>query len=325
MATLKKIKKKYKWLVTGAAGFIGSNLVRYLLENNQTVIAIDNFSTGKKDNISKFPKKLRKNFKFFQYDIRNFKQCLKVTKNVNFVLHNAALGSVPRSIKNPKKTHDTNINGFLNILEASRINKVKKLVFASSSSVYGDSKNFPLKENDKLYPKNIYATSKVINEITAKSFSKNYNMKIFGLRFFTVYGEWGRPDMLLFKIFKNSLINKKLELNNNGNHYRDFTYINDVVEILYLLMNKKLKKSFDIFNICSNNPQSIKKIIHKFRDKISNLKIKNVPKNKLDVFKTHGDNKKINKLLKYRTYTNFDEGFKRTFSWYKSINKKSVF
>ena len=102
MATLKKIKKKYKWLVTGAAGFIGSNLVRYLLENKQIVIAIDNFSTGKKENISNIPKKLKKNFKFFKYDIRNFKQCLEVTKNINFVLHNAALGSVPRSIKNPK-------------------------------------------------------------------------------------------------------------------------------------------------------------------------------------------------------------------------------
>ena len=128
MATLKKNKKKYKWLVTGAAGFIGSNLVRHLLDNNQIVIAIDNFSTGKKENISKFPKKLKKNLKFFKYDIRNFRQCLKATKNINFVLHNAALGSVPRSIENPKNTHDNNINGFLNILEASRINKVNKIV-----------------------------------------------------------------------------------------------------------------------------------------------------------------------------------------------------
>ena len=149
MATIKIIKKKYKWLITGAAGFIGSNLVRYLLENNQKIIAIDNFATGKKENINNFPKKFRKNFKFLKYDIRSFKNCIKATKNINFVLHNAALGSVPRSIKDPKNTHDTNINGFLNILEACRINKVNKLVFASSSSVYGDTKIKKRKQNWK--------------------------------------------------------------------------------------------------------------------------------------------------------------------------------
>ena len=131
--------------------------------------------------------------------------------------------------------------------------------------------------------------------------------------------------MLLFKLFKSSVENRRLELNNKGNHYRDFTYIDDVTNILYLLMNKKLKKSFDIFNICSNNPQSIKKIINEFRNKISSLKIKNVPKNKLDVFKTHGDNKKIDKLLKYRIYTNFDEGFKRTLYGTKVSIKNQFF
>ena len=251
-------------------------------------------------------------------NIENYSEFKKISlKNIDHIFHFAAQAGVRYSAINPDKYIKTNILGTINLLSFAIKNKPKSTFFASSSSVYGDSKNFPLKETNKLYPKNIYATSKVINEITAKSFSKNYNMKIFGLRFFTVYGQWGRPDMLLFKLFRCSLTKKTLELNNNGNHYRDFTHINDVVEILYALMNKKINKTFDVYNVCSNKPQNIKKIIKYFKNKISYLKIKNIPKNKLDVFKTHGDNKKISKLLNYKEYTNFENGLKQVFDWYK--------
>ncbi len=308
-------------LITGIAGFIGFSFAKKLLSNNHYVLGIDNldnyYSVKLKNKRLNKLNKFRK-FKFIKMNIENYSEFKKISlKNIDHIFHFAAQAGVRYSAINPDKYIKTNILGTINLLSFAIKNKPKSTFFASSSSVYGDSKNFPLKETNKLYPKNIYATSKVINEITAKSFSKNYNMKIFGLRFFTVYGQWGRPDMLLFKLFRCSLTKKTLELNNNGNHYRDFTHINDVVEILYALMNKKINKTFDVYNVCSNKPQNIKKIIKSFKNKISDLKIKNIPKNKLDVFKTHGDNKKISKLLNYKEYTNFENGLKQVFDWYK--------
>tara|TARA_B100001121_G_scaffold150525_1_gene131673 strand:- start:2223 stop:3182 length:960 start_codon:yes stop_codon:yes gene_type:complete len=308
-------------LITGIAGFIGFSFAKKLLSNNHYVLGIDNldnyYSVKLKNKRLNKLNKFRK-FKFIKMNIENYSEFKKISlKNIDHIFHFAAQAGVRYSAINPDKYIKTNILGTINLLSFAIKNKPKSTFFASSSSVYGDSKNFPLKETNKLYPKNIYATSKVINEITAKSFSKNYNMKIFGLRFFTVYGQWGRPDMLLFKLFRCSLTKKTLELNNNGNHYRDFTHINDVVEILYALMNKKINKTFDVYNVCSNKPQNIKKIIKSFKNKISDLKIKNIPKNKLDVFKTHGDNKKISKLLNYKEYTNFENGLKQVFEWYK--------
>lgn len=308
-------------LITGIAGFIGFSFAKKLLSNNHYVLGIDNldnyYSVKLKNKRLNKLNKFRK-FKFIKMNIENYSEFKKISlKNIDHIFHFAAQAGVRYSAINPDKYIKTNILGTINLLSFAIKNKPKSTFFASSSSVYGDSKNFPLKETNKLYPKNIYATSKVINEITAKSFSKNYNMKIFGLRFFTVYGQWGRPDMLLFKLFRCSLTKKTLELNNNGNHYRDFTHINDVVEILYALMNKKINKTFDVYNVCSNKPQNIKKIIKYFKNKISYLKIKNIPKNKLDVFKTHGDNKKISKLLNYKEYTNFENGLKQVFDWYK--------
>ena len=300
-----------------------------LLKQKHHVIGVDNFDDYYSIKLKKKRLKQLKKFKNFKlkiFDIGNINS-FKSLRGYNFdhIYHFAAQAGVRYSIINPDKYIKSNILGTINLFRFASSKKTKSIFFASSSSVYGDSKNFPLNETDKLYPKNIYATSKIINEISAKSFSKKYNMKIFGLRFFTIYGEWGRPDMLLFKIFKSSLAGKKLELNNNGNHYRDFTYIDDVVEILCLLMNKKFKKSYDIFNICSNNPQNIKKIILFFKNHLSNLKIKNIKKNRLDVFKTHGNNKKIIKFLKFKNFSKFEGALKKTYDWYVKNNKKLVF
>ncbi len=324
-----KTKLTKNILVTGVAGFIGFSLALKLLKQKHIVVGIDNLD----DYYSVKLKKKRlielKKYKNFKNKLINIEKSTSFDslqkENFDHIFHFAAQAGVRHSAINPNKYIKTNILGTINLFKFASTKKIKSIFFASSSSVYGDSKNFPLKENDKLNPKNIYATSKVINEITAKSFSKNYSMKIFGLRFFTIFGEWGRPDMLLFKMFKNSLINKKLELNNNGNHYRDFTYIDDVVEILYLLMNKKTAKLYDIYNICSNNPQNIKKLITYFQKNLSTLKILKIPKNKLDVFKTHGDNKKIIKFLKFKKFSEFESAFKRTFQWYKKYNKKLIF
>ena len=324
MATLKKNKKKYKWLVTGAAGFIGSNLVRHLLDNNQIVIAIDNFSTGKKENISKFPKKLKKNLKFFKYDIRNFRQCLKATKNINFVLHNAALGSVPRSIENPKNTHDNNINGFLNILEASRINKVNKIVFASSSSVYGDTKNKIKKERELGNPLSPYAVTKVNNESYAKIYSKLYNMKIIGLRYFNVFG-YNQDQNSIYsavipkwiRLMKNDRI---IPIFGDGKNSRDFCYIENVVQANMLAALEKKIKNYEVFNVAVGNSTNLNQLF-KLMSKI--FKIKAAKKVYLkprvgDVRYSTADISKIRKILNYRPRFTIDSGLKEISNQYKN-------
>ena len=195
---------KKKILITGVVGFIGYSLAIKLLKENYHVIGVDNFDDYYSTKLKKKRLSQLKKYSRFQIKVFNIEkyESFNVIKKHNFdhIFHLAAQAGVRYSAINPKKYIKTNILGTINLFKFASTKKIKSIFFASSSSVYGDSKNFPLKENDKLYPKNIYATSKVINEITAKSFSKNYNMKIFGLRFFTVYGEWGRPDMLLFTI-----------------------------------------------------------------------------------------------------------------------------
>ena len=313
---------KIKILVTGAAGFIGFNFaIKLLKSTNYSVIGIDNFdnyySIKLKKNRIKELKKF-KSFIFHKLDIVNEKSYLTLSKyKFEYIFHFAAQAGVRYSVVNPEKYISTNILGTINLLNFVKNQKPKLTFFASSSSVYGDSKKFPLRESDNLNPKNIYAISKIINEISAKNYSKFYNLKIYGLRFFTIYGEWGRPDMLLFKILNCSVKNIKLNLNNNGKHYRDFTYINDVTKILFLLINKKIKKKFDIFNICSNNPQYIRKIVDIYKKNYGNLKVYKTEKNKLDVFKTHGDNQKIKKILNFKNFTKLDDGFYNTINWYK--------
>ena len=320
---------KIKYLITGVAGFIGFNFAKFLLLKGCNVYGIDNLDHYysvklKKKRLNELKK--FKNFKFYRFniEINNEFNKLKI-RNLDYIYHFAAQAGVRYSVINPEKYINTNILGTINVLKYASNIRPKKIFFASSSSVYGDSKKFPLNEKDKLYPKNIYASSKIINEISAKKFSEQYKIKMYGLRFFTVYGEWGRPDMLLFKIIKAFKEKKTLKLNNSGNHYRDFTYINDVLEILFKLGNVKINKQFDIFNICSNNPQFIKKIIDNFSSVYGKLKVKNYPKNKLDVFKTHGNNNKVLKLIHKKKFTDFDTGLKNTFEWYKKMNSKLIY
>ena len=220
------------------------------------------------------------------------------------------------SLINPNKYLDTNIAGFINLLKSIKNKKIKKFFYASSSSVYGDTKIFPLKENFKLSPKNLYAKTKVQNEKDAKNFKKDFKKNIIGLRFFTIYGEWGRPDMLILKLLSFKRKNLFFELNNRGNHYRDFTYIKDVVSIILKLRNQKIS-GHDIYNICSNNPVGLKKIIlfvSKFTPK---TKIILRSKQLADIYKTHGDNKKILKKNKKFKFTNLNTSILNTINWYK--------
>ena len=293
-----------KILITGVAGFIGYSLSNELLKNkNNSLIGIDNFSKYSGKDIKKLRLKLlkkNKNFRFFKIDIKKKNEIKDLIKKNSFdiIIHLAAEVGVRYSIIRPDKYIDANIFGFFNLIESLKFNQPKKLLFASSSSVYGDSKIFPLKESQNLDPKNVYALSKKNNEEIAKIYSKKYNTKFIGLRFFTVYGELGRPDMFFFKLLYNAFKNKKLYLNNSGNHFRDFTYIKDVTRILQKLISTKLHSNYEIFNICSSRPIFLRNFVNISEKYLKKIKIENVPAHPADVYKTHGSNKKLLKVLK---------------------------
>ena len=308
-----------KILITGSAGFIGFNLAEALLKKKYLVYGIDNFDNyySKKFKLQRNRVlKKYKNFSFNKIDITKKKELKKylINKSFDVVFHFAAQAGVRYSLKNPDKYKKVNIQGFKNLLENLKNKNIKKIYYASSSSVYGDHKKFPLKENLILKPKNIYAISKVKNEKLA---SKYPNKKTFicGLRFFTVYGEWGRPYMFIFKLLSSYKKNKNFLLNNSGNHYRDFTYIKDVIKILIKLLYIK-KFNHKVINICSSKPIKIKSIINFFVKKYNFSKIVNIKKNKIEVIKTFGSNTNINKIVKFNKYTNFYVGLKNTIKWY---------
>ena len=315
-----------KILITGAAGFIGYNFCKYLLnKTNYEVYGIDNlnnyYDVKIKKNRLKILKK-SKNFKFKKLDIRD-NHPLEITFRKNkfdFVFNLAAQAGVRYSIKYPRKYIDSNIAGFFNIIENSKKYNVKRLFYASSSSVYGENNNFPLDEKEMINPKNIYALSKKINEEMAEIFSKQYNISFIGLRFFTVYGQWGRPDMFMMKYLTSSYNpTKKFYLNNFGNHTRDFTYIDDVCEIIKnLIYSKKNKVKHEIYNICSNRPVKLISVINDINVITNqNPKIFKRGLQKADVVKTHGSNKKVLSLIGKKKFTQLKKGLKNTIQWYK--------
>jgi UDP-glucuronate 4-epimerase len=316
-----------KILVTGCAGFIGFHLCNLLLkEKNILIYGVDNLNSYYSVEYKKKRLEiLRKNkrFVFKKIDLSNFKKLEIIFKKNKFdlVINLAAQAGVRYAITNPSEYVKSNINGFFNIIELSRLYKIKKIVYASSSSVYGEKKTFPLKEDMGLEPKNIYSLSKKNNEDMAKVYSTYYDMHFIGLRFFTIYGEWGRPDMLILKYIISKFRNKKFYLYNYGDHYRDFTYVGDAVKSIKLLMSKKLKNKHEIFNICSNNPVSLSKILKKLNDNFGSPKIVKRKKDKADVYKTHGSNDKIKKALKIKNLTKFDDGIKLVISWIKNNSK----
>ena len=310
-------------LVTGAAGFIGFNISNFLLNKNFRVFGIDNYDNYYSTKIKYIRIKIlnkNKNFFFKKIDITNKKKLdfFFKKKKFDFVIHLAAQAGVRYSLINPQKYIDVNIIGFLNIIEQIKINNIKNFIYASSSSVYGDSKKFPLNEKHTLKPKNIYAMSKKLNEQIAKIYSQEFKINCIGLRFFTVFGEWGRPDMFMLKLFKSHIKNSYFYLNNYGNHLRDFTYIEDVVKVIGKLMNKKFNKH-EVFNICSNNPINIYDIVKEFQKK-NKLSVKLVEMHKADILKTHGDNAKLKKFGLKIQYTPFYKAFFKTFEWYKKNN-----
>jgi UDP-glucuronate 4-epimerase len=311
-------------LITGCAGFLGFHLCNKIFETQKKTIVygIDNLNnyysvSYKKKRLSILKK--NNNFQFSKIDISNFKKLKKIfsENKFDFVINLAAQAGVRYSVSNPKEYMHSNMLGFFNIAELCRVHNVKKIYYASSSSVYGEKNNFPVKESAETNPKNIYSLSKKQNEEIAEVYSSYYKLQFIGLRFFTIYGEWGRPDMLILKYILNSLNKKTFYLNNYGDHFRDFTYVKDVVENLLILFNKKIKKKHEIYNICSNNPVSILKVIHKINEVFGKPKIFKRSKQSSDVYKTHGSNTKISKITKFKNYTKIETGLKNVIEWAK--------
>lgn len=323
-----------KIVITGAAGFIGMHSSLKFLNSNYSVLGIDNLNNyyDKKLKLNRLKiLKQKKNFRFKKIDISNFRDLIKIFKafRPDFVLHLAAQAGVRYSILHPEDYTKSNLVGFANILECSRKFKIKHLIFASSSSVYGGSREYPLSEEQKLNsPLSYYAATKLSNELMACSYSNIYSLPSTGLRFFTVYGPWGRPDMALYLFTDAIKKNKKIKLFNYGNMVRDFTYIDDIVNSIFKVLKKipkfsnvkKINKKapFRVLNIGSNNPINIKKYIRIIEN---NLKKKGkkvyYPMQKGDVKYTHANLKNLNKILKSKQVnTEIEKGVKKFIEWH---------
>tara|TARA_B100000886_G_scaffold277321_1_gene201287 strand:- start:4708 stop:5682 length:975 start_codon:yes stop_codon:yes gene_type:complete len=320
--------KKHKILITGAAGFIGYSICKKLLEDkNNEVVGLDNLNSYylvklKNERIKIL--KNAKNFKFFKLDLLENNKLNNLFKKNKFeIVYNfAAQAGVRYSFENPESYCNSNIVGFNNLLKLIKKFKVKKFFFASSSSVYGDIGPFPKKEDSKLNTLNIYSLSKLANEITARSFSAKMKTQIVGLRFFSIYGEWGRPDMLILKYLLAAKKRNNFELLNFGNHFRDFTYIDDAVNICISLQKKKMVRKFNIFNICSSKPLLITKVLEETNKYTKKPLIRKKPRDDADVYKTYGDNTKIKNFLKKKiNFTSYKQGVKNTCYWFLKNNK----
>lgn len=307
------LKKQYSWLISGGAGFIGSNLCNLLINNNQKVLCIDNFYTGKIKNISKLKKS--KNFRLIKSDIRILKYS-KLFRKIDYVIHLAALGSVSRSIKNPRETNSVNVDGSINLLELSKLMNAKKFIFASSSSVYGDLKKEFKVETDKTCPISPYGLSKLTFEKYAKIISKNNNLKVVGLRFFNVFGPHQNVEGDYAAVIANwstqILNNKKIRLNGDGKTSRDFTHIDNVLEGIVRSCFYKQEKNFEIFNLACGNEVSLNALIKNIV-KISGRKVKIIkrPFRDGDIKRSKANINKAKLILGYKVKTSFKEGIKK--------------
>ena len=335
-------------LVTGAAGFIGYHLCENLISSNNNVIAVDNINDyydinlkfnrlknlGIKTKYSKlFNKKINSNIYnenlcFYRVDLEDKENLNKIfsNHNIDVVCNLAAQAGVRYSLENPHTYIKSNIEGFLNILENCRHFKIKRLVYASSSSVYGDSPNTPFSEKEFVdQPVSIYAASKKSNELMAHAYSKLFNFETIGLRFFTVYGPWGRPDMALF-LFTDAILNKKpINVFNNGDLYRDFTYIDDIVSGIEntILKDSKDSNIYKIYNIGNSNPVFLMDFIEAIEKEIGIKALKNfMPMQLGDVNKTYADVSKLINDYDYSPSIGVDLGVKYFISWFKDYYQK---
>ncbi len=313
-------------LVTGGAGFIGSNVINDLLKYNNTVVCLDNFSTGKYENIKTL--RQNKNFVLIEGDIRDFNTCEKAVKNVDIVLHQAALGSVPRSIDDPRTSNDVNIGGFVNMITAAKESKVKRFVYAASSSAYGDSGKMPKTEDNACVPVSPYAITKYVNELYADVFSKLYGVEAIGLRYFNVFGEKQNPEgnyvAVIPKFIVSLIKHKSPTINGDGSITRDFTYIDNVVQANHLAaVTTNTKALNNIYNIaCGNNItilklfETIKMILSGYDNNIVSIRPVFGPERKGDVQHSLASIEKSKKLLGYNADIDVVQGLRKTIDWF---------
>ena len=320
-----KIENK-KILVTGGSGFIGSNLCEKLLSLNNKVVCLDNFSTGKEENIKHLIKD--SSFTLIKGDIRNLIDCKKAIIDCDYVLHQAALGSVPRSINDPITSNDVNVSGFLNVLVAAKEEGVKRIVYAASSSTYGDSKDLPKVESVIGKPLSPYAITKYVNELYADVFSKTYGMEIIGLRYFNVFGKRQAPDgayaAVIPKFVSLLIKGESPVINGDGTYSRDFTYIDNVVQANLLALETDNKESINqVYNVAYGDRNSLNELLKYLKDYLSDFdsKIKNIdpvygPNRLGDVPHSHASIEKAKQLLNYQPEYSLKQGLKEAVKWY---------
>jgi UDP-N-acetylglucosamine 4-epimerase len=314
---------KYSFLITGGAGFIGSNLVEYLLRFNAGhVRVLDNLSNGYYDNIKDFLD--LPNFEFIEGDICDLEICKNAVSGIDFISHQAALGSVPRSINDPILSNSVNVNGFLNMLVAAKeSNTLKRMVYAASSSTYGDSQQLPKIEGNEGKPLSPYAVTKLVNELYGDVFSKVYDFHLIGLRYFNVFGPKQNPNnpyAAVIPIFcKHFIDGTSPEVNGDGETSRDFTFIENVVQAnIKSLFYESLNKH-EVFNVACGDQITLNKMLDKLQ-LLSNKKlvVNYLPERKGDVRHSKASLIKINQMLGYQPEYDFQKGIQIVFDWYKS-------
>ena len=313
-------------LVTGGAGFIGSNLCEHLLQHNNKVVCLDNFATGRTQNIQHLL--ADSNFKLIVGDIRNLADCHKAAQGVDYILHEAALGSVPRSINDPITSNEVNVSGFLNMLVAARDAKVKRFIYAASSSTYGDSEALPKVEDKIGKPLSPYAITKYVNELYADVFYRTYGLDTIGLRYFNVFGRKQDPNgayaAVIPKFVMQLMQLQSPKINGDGNYSRDFTYIDNVIQMNELAMtttnseaiNTVYNTAYGDRNTLNNLVDYLKKILSQYDPKIANVAVEYGPNRVGDIPHSLASIEKAKTLLGYNPQFSMEEGLKEAVKWY---------
>lgn len=312
-----------KILVTGGAGFIGSNLVEELLKDNRVklVRALDNLSTGSVKNIEEFYSDRK--FEFIEGDIRNYETCLQACNGINLITHQAALGSVPRSIKDPLTSNEVNITGTLNIFTAAKENQIKRIVYAASSSTYGDHPGLPKVEDQIGKPLSPYAVTKYVNELYAQVYANLYGMELMGLRYFNIFGPKQNPQgpyAAVIPLFIDALLkNESPTINGDGSHSRDFTFVSNAVQATMLALFTEKKEAVNqLYNVACGQQTSLLQLFEFLKKEAgSNLHPIYGPERVGDVKHSLADISKAKRLLGYNPEISVEDGLRKTFQWYR--------
>jgi UDP-N-acetylglucosamine 4-epimerase len=313
-------------LITGGAGFIGSNLCEYFLTKEYQVVCLDNFATGHRHNLKEFIN--NKNFRLIEGDIRNLTDCHQAVKGVDYVLHQAALGSVPRSINDPITTNEVNVSGFLNMLMASRDAKVKRFVYAASSSTYGDSVGLPKVEEVIGKPLSPYAITKYVNELYAEIFSRTYGLETIGLRYFNVFGRKQDPKgayaAVIPKFVMQLMQHESPKINGDGNYSRDFTYIDNVILMNELAMTTQNPEAINtVYNTAYGDRNTLNNLVHYLKEflskhdsRIADVVIEYGPNRVGDIPHSLASIEKAKRILGYNPQFSLQQGLKESIDWY---------